>query len=192
MKDLRFVRDNSGSNGNLLRLSIFAATMFFLLLMRLLYLQIIEAENYQDMSESNRLRLVPVAASRGTIFDRNGKVIVGNHPSFSVTVIPQEIKDKDVLIERLSRCLGVDRAELLEKWEKGKGRAKYFPITLASAITRDQLEIVEENRLNLPGVSQCTSMFGTLRCTLRRISFPPARPARSANSFAAAAPAAPE
>ncbi len=152
MKNLRFVRENSGSNRNLLLLSIFAAAMFFLLLMRLLFLQIIEAESYQDMSESNRLRLVPVAASRGTMFDRNGKVLVSNRPSFSVTVIPQEVKDKDILIERLSRCLGIDRAELLEKWEKGKGRAKYFPIILASGITRDQLEIVEENRLNLPGV----------------------------------------
>ncbi len=152
MKESRIVRENSASYGNLFWLSIFAATMFFLLLMRLLYLQIIKTESFQDMSESNRLRLVPVAASRGTIFDRNGKVLVSNRPSYSVTVIPQEVKDKNILVDRLSRLLGLDRAELLEKWEKGKGRAKYFPIILASGITRDQLEIIEENLLDLPGV----------------------------------------
>ncbi|HET6421263.1 MAG TPA: penicillin-binding protein 2 [Geobacteraceae bacterium] len=152
MKEISYVRDNSGSNGNLFWLSVVVAAMFFLLLMRLLYLQVLKTGSYQDLSESNRLRTVPVAASRGTVFDRNGKVLVGNRPSFSVTVIPQEIKDKNLIIERLSRFLGVDRAELMEKWEKGKGRAKYFPVILASGITRDQLEIIEENQLSLPGV----------------------------------------
>ncbi len=152
MKVLRFVRENQGSNRNLFWLSICVAAMFFLLLLRLWYLQIVEVESYQDMSESNRLRLVPVAASRGTIFDRNGKVLVNNRPSYSVAVIPQEVQDKAVLLDRLARLLDIDRSELAEKWEKGKGRARYYPIVLASGISRDQLEILEENRLNLPGI----------------------------------------
>jgi penicillin-binding protein 2 len=133
-------------------LSIAAAVLLFLLVTRLWYLQIIESESLMDLSESNRLRFVPVAASRGTILDRNGKVLVKNTPSFSLAVIPQDVKDKDVLIEKLSESLNLDRAELFEKWEKGKGRAKYYPIMLASGITRDQLEYLEENRLQLPGI----------------------------------------
>jgi penicillin-binding protein 2 len=152
MKFLRFVSDHSRSNRNLLWLSIFVSVVFSLLIMRLWYLQIIKVENFQDLSESNRLRMVPVAASRGTIFDRNGKVLVNNRPSFSVAAIPQEVRDREVLIDRLSRILGLDRSELLDKWSKGKSRAKYFPIILASGISRDQLETLEENRFELPGV----------------------------------------
>jgi penicillin-binding protein 2 len=152
MKYLRFVKDNAGSNRNLFWLSIFVSVVFFLLIIRLWYLQIIKVENFQDLSESNRLRVVPVAASRGTIFDRNGKVLVSNRPSFSIAAIPQEVRDKGVLIDRLSRMMGVDRSELLERWDKGKGRAKYFPIILASGISRDQLEKLEENQFDLPGV----------------------------------------
>ncbi|ABB31170.1 penicillin-binding protein 2 [Geobacter metallireducens RCH3] len=133
-------------------LSCFVAALFFLLLTRLWYLQIVKAEDFQNKSESNRLRLVPVAASRGTIFDRNGTVLVSNRPSFSVAVIPQEVKDRDALLDQLSAYLDIDRAELLEKWEKGKGRARYHPIVLASGITRDQLELLEEKRLWLPGL----------------------------------------
>lgn len=133
-------------------LSCFVAALFFLLLTRLWYLQIVKAEDFQNKSESNRLRLVPVAASRGTIFDRNGAVLVSNRPSFSVAVIPQEVRDRDALLNQLSAYLGIDRAELLEKWEKGKGRARYYPIVLASGITRDQLELLEEKRLWLPGI----------------------------------------
>ena len=52
----------------------------------------------------------------------------------------------------LPGCLDLDRAELEERWKKVKGRAKYYPVVLASNISRDQVEIIEENRLRLPGV----------------------------------------
>lgn len=152
MKDQQYIRENGEPKRRIFGLSITAAAMFFLLLTRLWYLQILESDNLLDQSENNRLRFVPVAAPRGAILDRNGKVIVSNSPSFSVAVIPQDVKDKDALIDSLSRYLNLDRAELLEKWQKGKGRAKYYPIIVASGITRDQLEFLEENRLRLAGV----------------------------------------
>jgi penicillin-binding protein 2 len=104
------------------------------------------------MSENNRLRFVPVAASRGAILDRNGTVLVSNQPSFSLAVVPQEVTNRDELLDRLAKLLGLDRAEVNERWEKGKGRARYYPIILASNISRDQVEIVEENHLRLQGV----------------------------------------
>jgi len=104
------------------------------------------------MSENNRLRFIPVAASRGALLDRNGKVIVNNTPSFSLAVIPEEVKDKAYLLDNLVRVLQIDRAELLARWEKGKGRAKYFPLVLASGLTRDQVEFFAENSLRLPGL----------------------------------------
>ena len=129
MKDLRYIKAEGESTGRRITcLSIAAAILLFLLVTRLWYLQIIESENLMDLSESNRLRFVPVAASRGSILDRNAKTLVGNTPSFSLAVIPQDVKDKDSLIAKLSKSLEIDRAELLEKWDKGKGRAKYYPI----------------------------------------------------------------
>lgn len=152
MKEQRYIKAEGNSGRRLLGLSIAAAVMLFMLVTRLWYLQIIESESLMDLSESNRLRFVPVASSRGTILDRNGKVMVKNTPSFSLAIIPQDIKDKDVLIEKLSKFLNLDRSELLDKWEKGQGRAKYYPIMMASGISRDQLEYLEENSLQLPGM----------------------------------------
>ena len=134
-------------------LSIGAFIMFFLLLSRLWYLQVIDTDSLLDQSESNRLRFVPVAAPRGAILDRNGKVLVSNTPSFSVAVIPQDVKDKDQLVDNLARYLKLDRKEITEKWDKGQGRAKYYPLVVASGISRDQMEFLEENRLALSGVN---------------------------------------
>ena len=144
--------DDDGSR-RIIALSIGAFLMFFLLLSRLWYLQVIDTDNLLDQSESNRLRFVPVAAPRGAILDRNGKVLVSNTPSFSVAVIPQDVKNKDLLIDNLSRYLNLNRKEIEDKWSKGQGRAKYYPLVVASSISRDQMEFLEENRLSLPGVN---------------------------------------
>lgn len=153
MKEQNLIKDNVESGKRrLMGLSLAAAFLLFLLVTRLWYLQILESDKLKDLSESNRLRFVPVAASRGAILDRNGKVLVGNTPSFSLAVIPQDVADREYLFSRLARFLGVGREELQEKWDKGKGRAKFYPIIMASGITRDQLEFLEENHLQLPGI----------------------------------------
>ncbi len=152
MKGGRVVRENRGLSKRLIKLSFCVAAGFFLLLTRLWYLQIIKADTLFDLSESNRLRSVPVAACRGTILDRNGVVLVSNSPSYSLAVIPQDVVNKEALIDSLVRLLGLDRDELLERWEKGKGRARYVPIVVAAGITRDQVELLEENQFRLPGV----------------------------------------
>lgn len=152
MTSQRFVREVAESKQRILILSFFVGAIFFILVLRLWHLQILNAEDYRSKSEDNRLRFVPIAASRGAILDRSGKVLVSNRPSFSLAVVPQEVKDKDALLTMLSTMLGIDRVEMAERWDKNKGRAKYYPLILASNITRDQVEMIEENRLRLPGV----------------------------------------
>lgn len=152
MKGQRFVREMMELKHRVLLISFVVGAIFFVLLLRLWHLQILSGDEYRSMSEDNRLRFLPVAASRGAILDRNGQVLVSNRPSFSLAVIPQEVKNKDALLDLLSSLLGLERAELAERWEKVRGRAKYYPVVLASNITRDQVEIIEENRMRLPGV----------------------------------------
>lgn len=152
MKERRFVRELLESKQRIVVLSFIVGVVFLFLVIRLWHLQILNADDYHAMSENNRLRFVPVAAARGAILDRTGTVLVSNRPSFSLAVIPQEVKDKDALLTLLSTLLGLDRADMAERWEKSKSRAKYYPIVLASNITRNHVEIVEENRLHLPGI----------------------------------------
>ena len=152
MKERRFVRELLESKQRVLVLSFVVGVVFLFLVIRLWHLQILNVEDYQAMSENNRLRFVPIAASRGAIMDRTGAVLVSNRPSYSLAVVPQEVVDKETLLTLLSELLKLDRTDMAQRWEKDKGRAKYYPIVLASNITRDQVEIVEENRLRLPGV----------------------------------------
>ena len=152
IKQQRYVREMAHPKRRTIPLAFGVTIIFCLLILRLWYLQILYVDEYRALSENNRLRFLPVAASRGALMDRNGTVIVRNRPSFNLALIPQEITDVEAMLDRLASLLGLDRAELGERWQKTRGRARYYPVVVATNITRDQVEIVEENRLRLAGV----------------------------------------
>jgi penicillin-binding protein 2 len=54
--------------------------LFGLTLIRLWHLQVTEGEQYRSLSENNRIRLKRVRATRGTILDRHGQILVDNRP----------------------------------------------------------------------------------------------------------------
>lgn len=146
-------KDTGSLSRRTVHLSVAVMVCFATILARLWYLQVIENRRLSALSENNRLRFVPVAAPRGAILDRNGKTLVGTTPSFSVAIVPQDLADRRRVIDEVGRILGIDPAEIDRKLEKFRWRAKYYPIVVASGITRDQVEFIEENRLRLPGVT---------------------------------------
>ena len=64
MKERRFVREIMESKERAIFLSFIVSALFLILILRLWHLQILSGDDYKSMSENNRLRFVPVAASR--------------------------------------------------------------------------------------------------------------------------------
>ncbi|UYW02660.1 penicillin-binding protein 2 [Flavobacterium agricola] len=63
---------------------------------RLFYLQVID-DSFEKKSENNAIKIVYEYPERGYIYDRNGKLIVANQPSYDIMVIPREVKNIDTL-----------------------------------------------------------------------------------------------
>ncbi|HEX9867658.1 MAG TPA: penicillin-binding protein 2, partial [Candidatus Tectomicrobia bacterium] len=122
---------------------------FIVLLLRLWYLQVIEGERYATLSESNRIRSIPQRDIRGQIVDRNGKVLVDNRTSFTLSVLPEETPKLDLLIPRLKDQLPI-------RWDEVEPKLKhayaYRTIQLLKDLTREQVAYVAEHRWDLPGV----------------------------------------
>ena len=74
---------------------IFLGIIFVILIGRLVYLQIFFQSKYGELSEGNRLRLIPIKAPRGLIKDRNGEIIVDNYPSYTIAVIPYQFRKNE-------------------------------------------------------------------------------------------------
>ena len=82
---------------------------------RLYYLQVVKGEYYSDKAENQRIRMIPIPAPRGAIFDRNGKLLVDSRPTYNVTLSNEPIKKVDTTdrVDDYARGLGVDGVELL-------------------------------------------------------------------------------
>jgi penicillin-binding protein 2 len=126
--------------------------VFTVLLLRLWHLQVVRGDHYRALSENNRIRCMPLPSPRGSIFDRNGELLVGNRPSFSLMALPLEIDDPESLFERLLPILGCDRETLDRYWRKVKRQPRHLPLVLAEDLEVERVEQLEENGVDLPGV----------------------------------------
>ncbi|MFH1238671.1 MAG: penicillin-binding protein 2 [bacterium] len=135
---------------------IFSAIVFFfffILLVRLFYLGIIKGNNYRKISEENRTRIIFTPAPRGDIFDRHGKVLVTNHPAFTLTYTPVLSSGSASLAEvapKLAGILDLDRNELLNQLET----AELYPfqsVRIKTNLSRQDAFYISELNLDFPG-----------------------------------------
>ncbi len=126
--------------------------IFIVLFVRLFLLQVIKGKEYRLLSENNSIRLQSIDPPRGMIFDRTGKMLVDNRPSFDVSVILKDAKPIEPTLQKLASYLGVQTEELLSKVAGLKGILTYQPILLKQDIGRNALASVEVFKYDLPGI----------------------------------------
>ncbi|MFH1878771.1 MAG: penicillin-binding protein 2 [Candidatus Omnitrophota bacterium] len=137
-----------------MRVRIFSLILFvflIILLSGLAYIQILKNDRYRIMSEENRLKVLPLMAPRGSIFDRNGNALVKDTMCFNLSVIYNRIRDKNALINAVSPVLGISREDTARKIKEA-GRQPYSPVCIVSDIGIDKTVHLEEIGGDYPGL----------------------------------------
>jgi penicillin-binding protein 2 len=134
-----------------LALSIVTGLGFIVLVGQLWYLQALEGGRLQEMSDKNRIRIRPVAAPRGILFDRNGLPLVDNRPAFTLSFIPREMDDRDTVLARVSVLLGIPLAELRTSLERVPADS-FRPVRVRRGLSLEEVTRIEERKAELPGV----------------------------------------
>jgi penicillin-binding protein 2 len=133
------------------------------LLGRLINVQLVEGQRYRAAAQANQVRLIPVAAPRGTVYDRHGVVVARSRPSFAVALIPSEVTDADRELATLAQILGVDEQPLRYRLLHHRGitydtfaavvaNEPYGPVMLASDLPVAAVARLSEVLTDLPGV----------------------------------------
>lgn len=129
-----------------------ALVIFLLLVFRLYHLQGIKGSYYRDMSENNRRRAIRIAAPRGDIYDREGRVLVRNRPAFDVALMKEDVEDLEHILELVSEITGISKLELEANFKKNNRNQPFVPRVIVPDIDRELLSRVKANSYRLPGV----------------------------------------
>ncbi|WP_437758663.1 penicillin-binding protein 2 [Sorangium sp. So ce1389] len=130
---------------------------FMVLIGRLFYLQILEADENKAVARENIVRRVTLATTRGIIRDKNGKVLAASRPSYNVYVVPRRL-DMETTWPKLVEYLGVgieERARLealITAIRADEGPRKSQQILLKEDISRDAVATLATHDAELPGV----------------------------------------
>jgi penicillin-binding protein 2 len=141
-EDLRVVQARLGVM-QLVVLSLVTGLMAFFW-----YLQVLRGRHYRELADNNRSRVVSIAAPRGPLLDRSGRVLVENRPSFNVVFTPEHSEDLDATVARLGRVLEMGEAQIRERIAR-RG-APFRRVVVKSDATAEDVATVEARRLELP------------------------------------------
>jgi penicillin-binding protein 2 len=131
-------------------------TLFF----RLWSLQILSGDSYLAAAQDNQLRTIRVEAPRGSILDRNGRVLVRNTAGTAVKLLVGDLRKQGryAEIRSLAAVLDVPVLELARKVDEHRSQLT-DPITVKSGVSDDEVAYLEEHQDDFPGVQIATTFI---------------------------------
>ena len=137
----------------------FVIAAFALLLVRFIYLQIVQYDYYRTKAEDNRISIVPIMPNRGLIVDRNGTVLARNYSAYTLEISPGKVQDLEKTINELETVVEIrpsDRARFKRLTIEAKG-ADSLPIR--TRLTDEEVAKFAVNRFRFPGVDIQARLF---------------------------------
>ncbi len=119
---------------------------FLLVLIRLIFLQLLNHETYKKMSDENRIRLIATQPIRGRIIDKNGFVLADSRLKYSLIVKPQYVDEIswEKYKPMISKLLNISSDSIQKKYSHGL-KNKNLSITLLDDLKEDQVIKFKEN-----------------------------------------------
>jgi len=115
------------------------------------YLQIIRYKYYLQLSLKNCIRTIETGTPRGTIYDRNNKVLAKDKPTLNLVFIPFDLKYPEKEAEILSKIITIDKNYIIKKFKK-EYLNPYDRIIIKRNLSTEEISLIEENLDNLPGI----------------------------------------
>ncbi|MEM6998321.1 MAG: penicillin-binding protein 2 [Pseudomonadota bacterium] len=126
--------------------------LIIILILRIFYLTVLQHDHFTTLSKSNRVKITPIPPIRGLIYSRDGVILAENKPTFSLEVIPEQIKDVDNLILELKKIITIE-AKDIDRFKKAlKKKRRFENVALRFNLNEEEVALFAVNRHRFPGV----------------------------------------
>ncbi|MBB6522950.1 penicillin-binding protein 2 [Pseudoteredinibacter isoporae] len=130
--------------------------LVIVLIARLYTLQVVEYQTYVTQSDRNRVQVQPLPPTRGLIYDRRGELLAENRPSYTLSIVKEQVESLDTTLRLLGQLVDISEDEL-EDFDKRLKRPKrrrrpYEPIPLRYLLDEEEIAKIAVNEYRLKGV----------------------------------------
>jgi len=135
-------------------LQVLLGVSFTVLAFSFWYFQVVQNAKYEELAANNHQRTIALRAPRGVMFDREGRPIVENRSSFSISIVREHTKDLNRTVRMLSEVAGLDPKWVQGEVNKHRREPTYQPIVIVNDASMAQVASVMARRLDteLPDV----------------------------------------
>lgn len=126
---------------------------FGVLIVNLYDLQIRQHQYYTTRSNENDIKMLPVAPTRGIIYDRNGIPLVRNITWYDISVTPYKIADMDALLRQLTPLVDLTPDDIAAFHHALKSGSRYRPVVLKNALSDVEIARFSVNQFHFNGVT---------------------------------------
>ena len=120
---------------------------------RLAYMQLVNGGQYLAHVDPNRVVAEAVPSTRGLIYDRAGRLLVTNVPSFAVKIRPGDlpVSQRGAVVTRLSALLGMSATDINTAIDANPG-SRFDLVRIANDVPEPTARLISEESADLPGV----------------------------------------
>lgn len=145
------------------------SSILLIIVLRVFYVQVVDYKKLSTLASDLWSRNLPIEASRGRILDRNGVVLANNITTTSLVLIPNQIKNKKEVTEKLAEILGVSFDEMKEHVYKETSiervhpegrRLSYEVADKIEALNFDGVYLVKESKRYYPYDTMLSHVLG--------------------------------
>ena len=136
--------------------AIVIAVLALTLIGRLVYLQVYRYDYYVQLSQGNRVRLDPIPASRGLIYDRTGHVLADNEPAYQLELIREQVPNLDDTLKRLVALGLIEPEDLQDTRRMILARRSFDTVPVRLRLTEEEVGRFAVHRYQFPGVDLVT------------------------------------
>ena len=131
---------------------VIIATLSLLLVGRLVWLQVVRYGYYTDLSQGNRVRIEPLPAPRGIIYDRQGLILAENQPAYQLELVPEQVPDLDATLQGLVRIGLLDADDVDDAKRTVRSRRPFDSVPIRLHLSESDMAAFGVNRFDFPGV----------------------------------------
>jgi len=129
-------------------LFLFIIGVGIIFIFRLFYLQIYTVKAH-NLFDDNAIRKVYDYPKRGFVYDRNGKLLVANQPSYDVMFIPREVKPLDTL--EFCSLLKINKEQFLKSYNKAYKYSPWLPSVFLAHLSKEDYAVLQEKMRKFEG-----------------------------------------